>query len=268
MARAFDMPALYHWEPNTFSLKPLIALNEKKVEFESRYVDFLAFEHAKIPATDTTIESAHNPEGEGPVLVHKGVAMSESFFICLYLDEAFPEVALRPKDAYGRWRVLAWARFVNEVLSPAVSTLGCHAYLAPALKKRDRASVERAVEKLPALEQRNGWLAALDDSYSEDLLADSKRKLGIAVKKTEDALAQSEWLIDGVFSLADIDAFSLLNAAPKLAPDIVNGQSSPKTMAWLDKIRNRPAVRAAFAAAKTSWPDTAFTPGPEHSRWG
>jgi glutathione S-transferase len=267
MARAFDLPALYHWEPNTFSLKPLIALHEKKVEFESRYVDFLAFEHAKIPSTNTAIESAHNPEGEGPVLVHAGTAMSESFFICLYLDEAFPEVALRPKDAYGRWRVLAWARFVNEVLTPAVSTLGCHAYLAPALKRRNRADVERSIEKLPAVEQRNGWLAALDGGYGDDLIADSKRKLGIAVGKTEEALASGDWL-NGVYSLVDIDAFAMLNAVPKLAPDVVNGQSSPKTMAWLDRMRTRPAVRAALAAAKTAAPETVFTPGSEHSRWG
>lgn len=266
MARAFDLPVLYHWEPNIFSLKPLIVLHEKKVEFESRYVDFLAFEHAKIPQTNSAIESGHNPEGEGPVLVHTGTAMSESFFICLYLDEAFPEVALRPKDAYGRWRVLAWARFVNEVLTPAVSTLGCHAYLAPALKGRNRADVERAIEKLPTVEQRSGWLAALNDSYS-DLIADSKRKLGIAAKKTEEALASGEWL-NGPYSLIDIDAFAMINAAPKLAPDVVNGQSNPKTMAWLERMRNRPAVRAALATAKTPAPETAFTPGSEHSRWG
>jgi glutathione S-transferase len=261
------MPALYHWEPNTFSLKPLIVLHEKKVEFESRYVDFLAFEHATIPATNTAIETAHNPEGEGPVLVHMGTAMSESFFICLYLDEAFPEAALRPKDAYGRWRVLAWARFVNEVLSPAVSTLGCRDYLTPALKIRNRADLERAIAKLPAAEQRNGWLAAVNGSYSDDLIADSKRKLGIAVRKTEEALAAGEWLIGG-YSLVDIDAFAMLNAAPTLAPDVVGGQSSPRTMAWLDRMRNRPAVKAALAVARTPSPETAFTPGPEHSRWG
>jgi glutathione S-transferase len=262
------MPALYHWEPNTFSLKPLIVLNEKKVEFESRYLDFLAFEHNKLPTVNTTIEITHNPEGEGPILVHAGTAMSESFFISLYLDEAFPEVKLRPADAHGRWRVLAWARFVNEVLTPAVSTLGCHAYLSPALKKRDRASLERAIEKLPTSEQRNGWLAALDGDYGDELLADSRRKLIIAVKKTEDALGQGDWLAGGTYSLADIDAFAMLAAAPKLAPDVLNGQTAPRTLAWLDRVRSRPAVKAAFAAARTSSPETCFTPGSEHSRWG
>ena len=33
------MLELYHWEPNTFFLKPLIALAEKGVEYRSCYFD-------------------------------------------------------------------------------------------------------------------------------------------------------------------------------------------------------------------------------------
>lgn len=261
-----DKPVLYHWEPNTFSLKPLIALKEKGIEFDSRYVDFSAFEYAKVPAPNAEIESAHNPEGEGPVLVHKGTAMTESLFITLYLDEAFSDKPLRPADAHGRWQILMWARFVGEVLSPAVSTLGCHKYLVPALAKRNRADVERAIEKLPALESRNAWTAALNNSYSDDLIEDSRRKLGIAVKKAEDALQKSDWLVGNAFSLSDIDMFALLHPAQKLAPDAFSGAA--KMTAWLERVRSRPGVKAVFAMAKTAHPDECFTPGPEHSRWG
>ena len=38
------MLELFHWEPNTFFLKPLIALKEKDVEFASRYFDPTRFE--------------------------------------------------------------------------------------------------------------------------------------------------------------------------------------------------------------------------------
>lgn len=261
-----DKPVLYHWEPNTFSLKPLIALHEKGIAFDSRYTDFSAFEYASVPATNAEIESAHNPEGEGPVLVNNGTAMTESFFLSLYLDEAFLDKPLRPADAHGRWQILMWARFVGEVVSPAVSTLGCHKYLAPALAKRNRADVECAIEKLPTQESRSAWTAALNNSYSDDLLEDSRRKLGIAVKKAEDALAKSDWLVGKSFSLADIDMFALLHPAQKLAPDAFAG--APKTTAWLDRIKARPGVKAAFAMAKTAHPDECFTPGPEHSRWG
>jgi len=258
---------LYHGEPNIFSLKPLIALHEKGLDFTSRYVDFLAFEQYELPQLASP-EVAHNPEGEGPILVDRGTAMTESFFITLYLDEAFPDTPLRPADAEGRWRVLTWARFVNEVLGPAVCTLGCRKYLAPALKARDREDIEHAMARIPSQESRAGWRAALEGAYSDDLIADSRRKIGIAVKKFEDALGRSDWLAGGAYSLADIDAFALLRPVPDLAPDLLNAKNAPRVAAWLGRIAARPAVEAALAHSRTGKPEQAFTPGLEHSRWG
>ena len=256
------MLELYHSEPNMFSLRPLIVLHEKGLEFESHFFDPLEF--AQIPFTGTEI--TYNPEGDGPILVHRGTAMTESFFVCLYLDEAYPETPLRASDAANRWRVLMWARFSNEMLAPALSTLGCKKYLVPELKKRNRKTVEAAVAKIPMLERREGWLAALNDSYSGDLIEDSHRKTAMAVQKVEEALTQGEWLAGDVYSLADIDLFSLLRPLPSLAPDILSG--APKTAAWMNRIASRAAVQKALAMSKTGKPQEAFAPGPEHSRWG
>lgn len=262
------MLELYHWEPNTFSLKPLITLNEKGLEFTSRYVDLLAFEQYDLAGLKDVMEVQHDPEGEGPILVDRGTAMTESFFITLYLDEAFPEVPLRPTDPEGRWQVLVWARFSNEVLAPAVSTLGAHKYLAPALKTRNRKAADAALKKMPTLEQQQGWTAALNDSYSNEMIEDSRRKLALSIKKVEDALAKGEWLAGKAYSLADIDLFALLHPAEGLAPDLLNTTTAPRTMAWLARIRERPAVKAALAVSKAGKPEQCFTPGPEHSRWG
>jgi len=259
------MIELYHWEPNTFALKPLIVLHEKGVAFQSRYVDALAFGQYALPFA-TQLEVEHNPEGEGPILVVDGVPMTESFFISLYLDEAYPDKPLRAADAANRWRVLMWARFVNEVLAPAIATLGCKKYLAPALKARDRAAIERAIAKIPTQEQRDGWRAALDNAYGADLVEDSRRKIGLAVKKVEDALASAEWLAGPAYSLADIDMYALLAPVRDLAPDLL--ESAPKTKAWLARIDARPAVKKALATSKTGRPHEAYAPGPEHSRWG
>lgn len=260
------MLELYHWEPNTSSLKPLVVLHEKGLDFTSRYVDFSRFEQYALPDIASAIEVQHNPDGEGPILVHRGVPMTEAFFITLYLDEAFPQMPLRTVDAFGRWRVLMWARFLDEVLAPAVNTLGCRKYLTPRLKTGNRAEIERAMERVPTEERRGAWLAALNGDYSEDLIADSRRKIGIAVKKVENALADSGWIAGKDYSLADIDAFSLFASLPGLAPDLLDGAS--RTAAWLERIRARPAVKAAFATSKTGAPLEAFAPGTEHSRWG
>jgi glutathione S-transferase len=261
------MLELYHWEPNTLSLKPLIVLHEKGLGFTSRYVDLLSLPGTALPAEiASTMEVTHNPEGHGPILVDRGTPMTESFFISLYLDEAYPQKPLRAADAANRWRVLMWARFVNEVLEPAVSTLGAKKYLVPALRKRERRDVEKAIARMPTREQREGWTTALDDSYADELLADSRRKLGLGVRKVEDTLAHGDWLAGPDYSLADIDAYALIAPARDLAPELL--ADVPRTGAWLSRIDARSAVAAALGASRTGKPHEAYAPGPEHSRWG
>ncbi len=261
------MLELYHGEPNIFSLKPLVVLQEKGLDYTGHYVGPLDFD-ALPAAVKAVMEVRHNPEGDGPVLVHRDVAMTESFFIALYLDDAFADVPLRPRDASGRWRVLMWGRFVNEVLAPSVTTLGCHKHLAPLLKTRNRDEIAQRIEAMPTEERREAWRAALDDTYSADLIADSRRKIGLAIKKVEDALAAGDWLAGPAYSLVDIDVFALLAPVPALAPDLLDGTTAPRTSAWLARVRERPAVVAALAKSRTGAPQESFVPGPEHSRWG
>ncbi len=256
---------LYHWEPNTFSLKVLIALHEKNIPFTGHYVDVLKFEQYALPFAART-EVAHNPELDGPVLVSNGTAMTESFFITLFLDESAADAPLRPSGAYGRWEVLAWARFLNEVVAPAVGTLGAKKYLAPALASRNRADIEKAIAAMPTEEQKAGWRMALDDSYSDELLEDCRRKAAIGVGKIEAALAKSDWLVGAAYSLADIDAFSLIDPLKDLVPELL--AEAGRTRSWLRRICMRPAVKAALGASRTGKPKQAYTPGPEHSRWG
>lgn len=259
------MLELYHWEPNTFWLKVLVALHEKAVPFTAHYVDVLKFEHGALPFAGRT-EIAHNPELDGPILVSGDTAMTESFFLTLFLDEAYPAPALRPAGAYGRWEVLSWARFLNEVLAPAVSTLGARKYLAPALAKRDRGEIEQAIARMPTREQQDSWRMALHNAYPDELLEDCRRKAEIGVKKIEAVLAKTDWLVGGAYSLADIDAYSLVEPLTDLAPELI--AAAPKTKSWLRRIGARPAVKAALATSRTKRPREAYAPGPEHSRWG
>ena len=55
------MLQLYHWEPNANSGKPMLALAEKGVPYESHYLDLLKFDQHQ-PAY-----LAINPDGTIPV---------------------------------------------------------------------------------------------------------------------------------------------------------------------------------------------------------
>jgi glutathione S-transferase len=262
------MLELIHWEPNGSYLKPLIALNEKGLAFRSRYVEVLAFEQYQPGFLDASRETQLNQEGEGPILIHDGKQITESLFMLEYLEDAFPEQPLRPADALGQNKILAWARFINEVFMPGANTLGCHTYLAPHFKGRDAASFDAVLSRIPMKFLQDAWQLALTDGYSQELLEDSQRKVALAVRRIEEALAQSDWLVGGAYSLADIDAFAICNSLTVLTPGLVNEAATPRLVAWLKRIRARPAVQAALAVSRTGSPEQAFAPGPEHSRWG
>jgi glutathione S-transferase len=115
---------------------------------------------------------------------------------------------------------------------------------------------------------REEWRRVLTDGYSDELIEDSKRKIALAVRRFEETLANSHWLVSSTYSLADIDAFSICNSLPTLVPGLVSEAAAPRLMDWLNRIRMRPAVRAALAVSRTGKPELAFAPGPEHSRWG
>ena len=106
------MLELYHWEPNGASARVLIALKEKGVAFESRYVDVLAFEQL------TPAFLAMNEMGQTPVLVRDGgEAMNESSYVCEYLDEAFPDRPLMAGDAAVRHKIRTWQKYVDDHLT-------------------------------------------------------------------------------------------------------------------------------------------------------
>ena len=263
------MLELYHWEPNAFSLKPLIALHEKGLDFKSHYVDWTSFDQLGPGAPRLNLEAEHNPESEGPILVHDGAVITESFFMMEYLEDAFPDVPLKLRTPHGDWQVQVWGRFNGERAAPAISTLGCHKYLVPILKQKRINSADQILERMPTQERRVAWAEAINDSYSDDVIADSRRRAGLLVERIEKALQGGKrWLVEDTYTLADIDAFSLANALPKLLPETCNASASPNTMAWVERMRARPAVRQALAASRTGKPDEAFAPGPEHARWG
>ncbi len=86
------MLKLYHAEPVANSLKTLIALREKQLDFTSVYIDLHKFEQH---APDFV---ALNPEGQVPVLDHDGVIITHTSVIAEYLEDAFPDAPrLRPR---------------------------------------------------------------------------------------------------------------------------------------------------------------------------
>jgi GST-like protein len=261
------MLELHHGEPNGPFLKPLIALTEKQVPFVSRYFDPASFVQHE-PGFVQNIESRLQLEREGPLLVHDGELISSSFFMLEYIAETFPGIELMPGGALEHYQARAIGQQLTLGAWASVSALGCAKYLAPRLARLDRAALQRNIERIEPLERRNLWLAVIDGSCNAAVQESLRERLKPAVQRIEAALANSPWVTGAGYSIADIDAFATLAPIPDLAPDVLNERVAARVMDFLQRMRDRPAVRTALGMSRTGRPHEAFIPGTEPSRWG
>jgi len=257
---------LYHWEPNTYFLKPLIALEEKAAGFSSHWFDPTQFEQFA-PAFPRNAESDLHLEREGPILVHGDTIISSSFFMLEYIAEALPGMELRPGDAFAHYRARASAQFLGG-LGADVSVLGCIRYLAPVLHSQDPQSLKSRLEAIEPQERRNAWVALIDGTYDEKLVARVRERLQFPLGRVEQTLSNSPWLAGSAYSIADIDAFALLRSLPTLTPELVNERTTPRIVDFLNRMQDRAAVKKALALSRSGKPHEAFVPGAEPSRWG
>lgn len=252
------MIELYHFEPTSNSGEVLICLKEKGIDFVGHYVDVLKGEQFSADFLKL------NPYGQVPVLVHDERVLTETGFILQYLDEEFPTVALTPSTPEGRYWVNVWIKYVNEYMAPAAWKLGIARTVA-GLGDR-KGVIEAALGRAPP-ERRQGWAKAFA-GFDAIELEIARGLLPERLKRMEAALGASEWLAGDHYSLADIAVFPTANALQVVAADLVSASATPRIWAWLDRMRERPAVQAALGMARTDHPEAVFAPGPEGSRWG
>jgi len=234
------MLELYHAEPMANTMKVLLCLKEKQLDFVSHYVNLQLFEQYE------PVFLAINPNGQVPALVHNGAVIVESTVINEYLEDAFPENSLRPADPVERARMRIWTKHVDEHLCPALTMIGAHGgrHFARNIPKE---KFERLLERIPLKEARDKWATIGGESYSEEQLAESRRKLGVTVDRMEAALADGPWLAGGSFSLADVNVYPMAAGVFRILPDIMNEQRSPRAVDWLHRMDARPGVQAARA---------------------
>jgi glutathione S-transferase len=258
---------LYTSEPNTFFFKPLIALAEKRAAFTARYFDAAGLEQfaAGFPGD---LESSLQLEREGPLLVHEGTIISNSFFMLEYISDALPGSSLMPADPYDAYRARAWGQYLGANLGASVPVLGAAKYLRPHLEKLDSAWVDQRIAAIEPVERRAGWLALRNGGYSPGFLQAANARLAAPVERVEKALREGPWLAGPAFSVADVDAYPMLCVLPDLAPGVVNRNTTPRISEYLERIAARESVREALRTARTDHPERQFVPGLEASRWG
>ena len=211
------MIRLYHVPLSPYCRKVRLSLAEKKLEVElveerywERDADFMR----------------RNPAGKVPVLKIDGHTLSESAAICEYIEEAYPEPALLPKDLDARHevrRLVGWFddKFHTEVTSKLL--------------------YERVNKKIT----KEGY------PDSKNVKAGAR-----AIKMHLDymtwLLDQRRWLAGPQLSLADFAAAAHLSALDYISD--VDWNAYPTVHDWYARIKSRPAFRRLLADTVPGFP--------------
>jgi glutathione S-transferase len=154
---------------------------------------------------------AVNPRGYVPVLeLEDGSRHTEVAALLQHVGDAAPASGLMP--AFGsreRFEVLQWLTFISSELHKSFSPWLFHKETADSTRK---AVKDKITQRLGDLEQR---------------------------------LADRDWLAGDRFSVADAYAFTIVRWAPMIAMSL---KAFPRVEAYLARVEQRPAVRAALVA--------------------
>jgi glutathione S-transferase len=232
----------YHAEPLANSLKSMLPLFEKRLAFESIYVDLHKFEQHQ------TWFVAINPEGQVPVLEHDSAIITHTTVINEYLEDAFPDAPpLRPNNPVGNARMRYWNKFVDEHVMNFVSMHGWHRMVGVIARNIESGDFEKLLESIPLHEQREKWKTARS-GFSEADLANATRKIELAVDKVEGQLAETPWLAGDMYTLADINFYSHCGMmVERMFPEMAIAIRCPRLVDWRERVAARPASQQAAA---------------------
>lgn len=233
---------LYHYWSSVCSQKVRFALAEKALAWESRHVDLFLFENW---APDY---AALNRKGVVPTLVHDGHVVTESNVILEYLEDCFPEHALRPAASHERASMRNWLLAIDEVVHPSVVEVSFNRRHRPRLKKFPQAELEAIAAGHPDPDLREDWLRRIRDGVPATSEERCYRRLDRFAARLDDQLARSPWLAGDRLSLADIAVAPYANRIEVLAhPEALDAAQRPHLADWWRRIQGRAGYQEAFS---------------------
>lgn len=188
-----------------------------------------------------------NPNAVVPTLVDGECVVIESTIINEYLEDIFPEPALRLAEPYGRARMRLWTR-QEESVHEEVNTLTIALVFRPDELRRPPAEREARLQQRPDPEKRAKWRSLLDDGAESPLVEKSLRRFVKLFADMDRALSGGPWLLGEQYSLADIGMTAYIDRLDQLQLSGLWQGGFPRVADWLARVRARPSFAEAIAA--------------------
>ncbi len=221
-----------------------MALEEKGVKWESRYIDLFTFDQLKPEYL------AINPDGVVPTLVYNGNPIRESVIINEFINDAFPGLQLIPSAPLVAARMREFIRRCENTMGP-IALLTYVKYILPKLRNRWSDEELRAqADRRPTKFLRDLHSRGIRGEISEQELSQAATDIETLLDSLERLLNPGPWIMGG-FSLADVTIAPYMFRLSALGQDqFWSVARRPRIHAWYQQLSARPAFQLAV-----SWPD-------------
>jgi len=228
----------YEWR-STSARRVRMVLHEKQIDWEGLHIE----KHEDIENYLPWYVEL-NPLGVVPTLIHGDKIIIESNVINEYLEDTFPEVQLRPDDAYEKARMRVWLIRSENEAHDAINPISENARMV----RKGHFTKEELLKRVSACPQPGRRALKVDrvlNGISDRVIETSHLRIAWLLDEIEQSLRDGPWLAGSMYSLADIAMAPFIERfmANDIA-EVANMENRlPLTTEWWSNIEARPSYR-------------------------
>jgi glutathione S-transferase len=235
------MIELYHYSNSICSERVRMALHEKGIsDWVSHHVDLFKGEQFAPEYV------AINPKAETPTLVDDGHVVRESALICEYIDDAYPDPALKPGSAWRVARMREWVKWSDDQLYEAVAALSFVSIFRKTLNDKGPQAKEAHFRSQTDLARIMRQRSCVDEGFDSPYVVRGVSNVRVLFNRLDTALSDARpWLLGDTYTLAEIaySPFIARLAALNLLDLFL--LDCPRVAQWWQRCSARPSFDAA-----------------------
>ena len=232
------MIELYHFWDSPCCFKVRTVLAEKNIDWKEHLIASVQFDHFQPDY------QAVNPHSVVPTLVHDNDVFMQSGVIAEYLDEAFPEIPLKPKNPAERAVMRQWAFEEQVYLFPLIVTMSFNLMMTLREKAYGMDQLKEWSKRHPDQVRAQGYLSRVSSPMDQQAVDVAGEKFTWYMARLEQQFEVSggPWVCGKIYSLADISLGPILDRIDYL--DLLNLlDGTPKVADWYERMKERPAFQ-------------------------
>jgi glutathione S-transferase len=186
-----------------------------------------------------------NPSGVVPTLIHDGVPITESSLILYYIDDAFPEPPLMPKQPHQRHRVRMYNKLIDEYVHNSCTILTFATAFRPAFLKMTHEAWQAEINKTPLKRRAEYKRSVIEHGLNSEFVAEALAHHRKLLSWMADSLKSGPYLVGEGFSNADCAVIPYILRLELLK---LSGmwERYPAVAEWWVRMRARLSVKAAI----------------------